>query len=319
MNHRKTKRMMTLLKRPLYQVVGLLECCWHVVYEDFHIGEDGILWGWSHDDVEQAAGWDGERGAFIGAAIEAGFLDIANGEQAVERVDKASTRVDGASMKPFSSTPSTSMSASTSTRRRQIDAQATLPIDGSGDNSQRFMSEVLIVHNYGERAPDYVTGRFRKRRERERLRRLREQEADAMRVDEMSGTVPDIPVVPNPTRPDPTQPNPNIGPAPGSGFVRGEDTGSDRRRAEAFVATTALKLAIAFRLGEEAMTKQRKALRSMASRAWQTPDPTAVANELIRIAEEKARPGTGLDNPAAAWQKAVKRWFQREGWWRERA
>lgn len=304
MNHRKTKRLMRLLDRPRFQVVGLLECLWHVVHEDLHIGDDGFLWGWTHDDIEEAAGWDGDRGAFVDAALAAGFLDAANGDQAVERVDKASISVAEPSMRP-------SMNAAISTPQRHIDAQATLPIDGSGGSSTRFMSEVLIVHNYGERAPGYIRDRFRKRRERE-------QEKLTGGGDEKAPPVPDIPRVPDPTRPDPTQPNPDIGPAPESVSVKGEDSGSDRREGDRFISTVAYKLAIALGLGETGMTRQRQSLRSMAARALTTPNPEAVAGELIRIAEEKGKPGTGLDNAPAAWQKAVKRWFKNEGWWHER-
>ena len=68
--HRKFKR----LKR----IVGPgamehLVTFWCTVAEQL---PNGALNGWSNDDIEDAANWDGEAGVFISAMVESGFLDV---------------------------------------------------------------------------------------------------------------------------------------------------------------------------------------------------------------------------------------------------
>ena len=73
-NHRKFLRLCHILSLPRPYAVGLLEMMWSCAYQsgDAHIGD--------RVDVELAAEWPGDSGAFAAAVIEVGFVDeTANG------------------------------------------------------------------------------------------------------------------------------------------------------------------------------------------------------------------------------------------------
>lgn len=68
--HRKYKRLKRLLS---VSPMEYLVCLWCTVAEEM---PDGQLVGWSPQDVEAAADWDGSAGELCTALVEVGFLDI---------------------------------------------------------------------------------------------------------------------------------------------------------------------------------------------------------------------------------------------------
>ena len=66
--HRKFRRALNALRIPRAHLLGHLEILWHSAYEVGHDLVGDAL------DVELAAEWEGERGAFARALTEAGFL-----------------------------------------------------------------------------------------------------------------------------------------------------------------------------------------------------------------------------------------------------
>lgn len=67
--HRKTKRLKRILGG---------DGCWALVCLFLWVGEErwtGDLIGLTDDDLEEEADWDGDRGSFIAALIEVGFMD----------------------------------------------------------------------------------------------------------------------------------------------------------------------------------------------------------------------------------------------------
>lgn len=71
-NHVKLKKLAKLLKVGRPQALGHLEFFWHYC-GDCHL--DGDISGLTDSDIEMASEWRGKRGAFVGAALESGFID----------------------------------------------------------------------------------------------------------------------------------------------------------------------------------------------------------------------------------------------------
>lgn len=61
------------VKQPL--AVGLLQHLWWQAYETEAIGSDGVLGGWTVDDIASAASWDREGAPFVETLCNVGFLD----------------------------------------------------------------------------------------------------------------------------------------------------------------------------------------------------------------------------------------------------
>jgi hypothetical protein len=85
-HNRKLKKLATALaiSRPL--AVGLLEHLWWTVYETKSIGPDGLLEGWSAEDVASSAEWDREPDLFIEELQNAGFLELTDGSFVVHHL-----------------------------------------------------------------------------------------------------------------------------------------------------------------------------------------------------------------------------------------
>jgi len=71
--HRKYKKLKRLLGGK--QAMDYLLTFWCNVAEQL---PNGALNGWSNEDIEMAADWDGESGIFHSAMIDSGFLDVTN-------------------------------------------------------------------------------------------------------------------------------------------------------------------------------------------------------------------------------------------------
>jgi hypothetical protein len=71
--HHKTIKLCAMLNRPDYSVVGHLHSLWHFVLRN--AWKDANLEAWGDLGIERAARWDGERGCFVKALRECGFLD----------------------------------------------------------------------------------------------------------------------------------------------------------------------------------------------------------------------------------------------------
>ncbi len=71
--HHKTRALCRALKIRPIEAVGHLTSLWHFVL--VNAWESANLEAWGEDGLEEAARWDGNPGAFILAAREAGFVD----------------------------------------------------------------------------------------------------------------------------------------------------------------------------------------------------------------------------------------------------
>ena len=65
------------LQRPA--AVGHLTYLWWTADDHRSIGEDGVLSGWTPQDIADAALWKGKADAFVKALVSAGFLDVVVG------------------------------------------------------------------------------------------------------------------------------------------------------------------------------------------------------------------------------------------------
>jgi len=74
--HPKTRRLCRLLGTSLPQTIGHLHLLWHWVIE---FAEDGVLTGYTPDDLAEAAYWEGDPQLFVDALISAGFIDDCDG------------------------------------------------------------------------------------------------------------------------------------------------------------------------------------------------------------------------------------------------
>lgn len=71
--HHKINRLCTAVNEPDYSVVGRLVSLWHFVLRN--AWRDANLEPWGDDGIERAARWDGEKGVFVAALRECGFID----------------------------------------------------------------------------------------------------------------------------------------------------------------------------------------------------------------------------------------------------
>ena len=82
-HHRKTMRMMRQLgiSKPL--VVGHMDLLWMTVQEQPGTDEDGIMRGWSDQDIADAAEFDGDATEFVRVLIDVGFVDVLGPDRAI--------------------------------------------------------------------------------------------------------------------------------------------------------------------------------------------------------------------------------------------
>lgn len=72
-DHHKVIRLCTAVGQPDYAVVGRLFSLWHFVLRN--AWRDANLEPWGDEGIERASRWDGEKGVFVAALRECGFLD----------------------------------------------------------------------------------------------------------------------------------------------------------------------------------------------------------------------------------------------------
>jgi hypothetical protein len=70
--HPKTRRLAKRLGIPAAAAVGHLSCLWSFTAE---FAPDGDLSRFDVEEIELGAGWEGDDGAFLKAAVKAGFID----------------------------------------------------------------------------------------------------------------------------------------------------------------------------------------------------------------------------------------------------
>lgn len=170
----------------------------------------------------------------------------------------------------------------------------------------------FVVHHLADWAPDYVKKRWERAEARQKTADVVPTTADnggQRRTKSAYGTRPD-PTEPNPTQPDPidslrlpgAQGNPRqtrAGPEVKSGNL----VGSDRAQRDKFRSLFSAQVCHALGLNGQAAIRQRKSLFAVARRIFDRGDRDSLAARFVAIATEKR--DAGLDNPAAAWQKAV--------------
>lgn len=71
-NHNKTTYLQTLLKRPPFHVLGVLESIWQLTAKDFPRGDIGKI---SNARIAGCIGWDGDSDELVNALEMAGFID----------------------------------------------------------------------------------------------------------------------------------------------------------------------------------------------------------------------------------------------------
>lgn len=72
-NHHKIYRLSSIINEPKFMVVGRLISLWHFVLQN--AWRDSNLEPWGDDVIEQQSCWTGEKGVFVRALRDAGFLD----------------------------------------------------------------------------------------------------------------------------------------------------------------------------------------------------------------------------------------------------
>lgn len=72
-DHHKLYRLCTAVNQPDYAVVGRLHSLWHWVLRN--AWKDADLTPWGDEIVEKVSRWDGEKGVWLTALRECGFLD----------------------------------------------------------------------------------------------------------------------------------------------------------------------------------------------------------------------------------------------------
>jgi hypothetical protein len=72
-DHHKLYRLCTALNQPDYAVVGRLISLWHFVLQN--AWRDSNLEPWGDEVIEKKSRWDGEKGVFVKALRDCGFMD----------------------------------------------------------------------------------------------------------------------------------------------------------------------------------------------------------------------------------------------------